>query len=211
MGQNNEKTTVVVRRRHDIQADCIDWALEIGKSYQPDLILFIAKSGFVFAMPLARVFGCDVADVLVKRQGNGIKDAISNHVPHIPLSLLKIVLKSRLMICFNSTNNKRELVVTDRLRSINLDKYHKILLVDDSVDTGWSMRKALDYLDETVPNSEKRIASYSVIDASKKRVKVDYPRYNNLIAITATSRFSPEHERFISDYERWSRGEDVWM
>lgn len=43
-----------------VQKDCREWARKIADNYSPDLIIFIAKSGYLFAEPLADHFKCEI-------------------------------------------------------------------------------------------------------------------------------------------------------
>ena len=81
----------------------------------------------------------------------------------------------------------------------------KILIVDDSTDTGYSLLAAKEAVQKIAVDSDVRTASYCVIDISKKRVAVDYGRYRNTIVVTATSRYSKEYTAFVEALEEWKR------
>lgn len=198
-----DKIRVFAKNRYEVEQDCKKWAKRIGKEYKPDLIVFIAKSGFLFAKPMAEVFGCEMVDIRVSRPGNDGKDKVRKLVPKMPQWLLFALLKSKAAYGYQESNSEREVETGERFEKMDWGKYRKILIVDDSTDTGFSLLAAKEAVSKAAPNSEVRTASYCVIDISRKRVGVDYGRYRNTIVVTATSRYSEEYKGFVSDLERW--------
>ena len=79
----------------------------------------------------------------------------------------------------------------------------RILIVDDSTDTGWSLVAVKNELRKRAVSAEIRTASYCVIDFSKNRVDVEYSRYRNTIVVTATSRYSKENGEFMKELNSW--------
>lgn len=202
-GRRMSKVDVISKSMHEVQEDCKAWAKEISNSYWPDVIIFIAKSGYLFAEPMAKIFNVPMADILVMRPGNTKKDMIKKLVPRIPKPILYMSLKSKFMYGYNDKNNEREVRITERLRAVDFSKVNRILIIDDSVDTGWSILQAEEVIKELAPNAEVKVAGYCVIDMSEGRVHVDFYRYRNEIVITATSRYSNENQIFLDSYERW--------
>lgn len=195
--------TVIHKSGKDVQADCLEWADEIKKMYQPDLIIFIAKSGFLFAEPLSQKMKCPMADLVAERPANESKNKLKPIINRLPDSLIDIILSSPLMYRFNEKKVDRIVKETKSFKAITGNLYNRILVVDDSVDTGWTMAKCLDKIKNTFPDAEIKIAAYTLISYSKKRVTIDYYRVEDTIVITSTSRKSPEYLSFLSSYENW--------
>lgn len=200
------KIKVFEKSRSEIEADCRIWAEEIGREYKPDLIVFIAKSGFLFAKPIAEFFNCPMADISVSRPGNSGKDTIKKWIPRVPQWLLFLLLKSKAMYGYQEKNNKREVKLSERFKKLNGKQYKKILIVDDSTDTGWSLLTVRNEIKKNVASDDIRTASYCVIDLSKNRVDVEYSRYRNTIVVTATSRYSKEYGEFMNELTVWQNG-----
>ena len=201
--RNGIRVNVSFHSMKAVQNDCRLWAKEIGEEFKPDAIVFLEKSGFLFARPLAEELGCPLYSVLVERPGNKAKDAIKKKLPYIPKFLLALALKSKSMYAYNEGNTKRLTITNARFDSAPLDKCKRVLLVDDSVDTGWSILAAKKLVQDMASNADVRIASYCVIDYSRRRVEVDYERRRNAIVMTATSRYSPEHYLFLKELDVW--------
>ena len=197
------KPTIHIENMSTIQEDCKRWAEEIKKSYHPDLIIFIAKSGFLFAKPMAEIFGCNMADIVVERPGNNSKNRLQKIIDVLPMSVIAGVLRSPFMYKFNAAKKERQIRLTPKYEAECRKKYEKILIVDDSVDTGWNLLKVLELTKKNFLDAKIKVASYSVIEYSKVRVQVDFIRFENRIVITATSRKSEEYQTFLEMYGQW--------
>lgn len=198
------KITVEEKSWDEIKADCREWAKEIQKEYQPDLIVFIAKSGFAFAQPMNEVFQCDMADIIASRPATGAKDVLRPIIERMPKKLVYGIISSPISYWFHGKNDNREIVVTHRL-SHQIDKDHKrVLVVDDSVDSGWTMLHVRETVRRLFPTAMVRVASYCIIDEGNRRTVVDYHRHLNYVIITATSRRSEEYSCFLKELQKWT-------
>lgn len=157
---------------------------------------------------MSEYFGCEMADVTVKRPGDNKKDIIKKIFRYVPDFLLFTVLKSKFMYSFNDKHTERILIPGRKLQRINLADYKRILIIDDSADTGLSIMKAKQEIERLAPESKIKIFCYCVISLSQKRVDVDYCRYKDTIAITSTSRYSHEHKAFLDELEGWQNEND---
>ncbi len=183
-----------------------EWAREIGKVYQPDLVVFIAKSGFLFAKPIAQYFNCTMADIMVSRPASRTKDKLKRIIEFVPNCLILFILKMPFMYRFNDKKKERKIEITERYKKEKKNLHEKILIVDDSVDTGWTMQCVYQIVKETFPEAMIKTAAYTVIDYSTQRISVDYFKYRNTIVLTATSRKSNQYEMFLKQYEAWMAG-----
>ena len=195
--------TVTFQNKAEVQDDCRKWAEEIGQEYEPDAIVFIAKSGFLFAEAMAEKLQVPMADVSAGRPGNDGKDIIARIVPKMPRFLLALALSSKAQICYNRENSERNVVVSERLRKLCDRRPKRVLVVDDSIDTGWTVLKVKEELARMMSDAEIRIAGYCVLTSSEDMVRADYFRYKNRIVVTATSRYSAEYRFFLDEFEEW--------
>lgn len=197
------KVKVFTKSRAEVEKDCQKMAKLIQKNFTPDLVVFIAKSGFIFAKPIADYFKCPLAEIHAVRPGDNKKNDIKKFIPWVPLWLLKKVLSSKANYGYNEENSEREVSFEKGFDGVDKEKVHNILLVDDSSDTGWSELKAKEKLEEVFPESNVKTFCYCVIEYSKKRIQIDYEKYENTIVLTATSRYSKEHKKFLNDLKDW--------
>lgn len=201
--------TVCTKSMENVINECKEWAKEIEQVYRPDLIVFIAKSGFLFAKPMAEYFGCAMADITASRPASKVKDKSKKIIDVIPEKIILKILKSSLMYRFHQTENMRNLELTDRYRYEEAKEHKNILILDDSVDTGWTLKNVQEEVKKSFPNSTIKTAGYAVIGYSKKIVAVDFYKYENAIILTATSRKSNQYEEFLDLYREWIEDSDV--
>ena len=199
---------VYFKSSDEVRKDTLIWANEISKVYSPDLIVFIAKSGFLYAKFFQEYFKCEMVDVIASRPDNKYMDIIKKTVPFVPKWLLSLYLRRKVSASHYSDKAERIVQGTIRFEQLNFEKYNNILLIDDSVDTGWSLLKVQEYLYHKGIEKKVKTASYCVLSESLNRVNVDFYRLKDSIVITSTSRYSREHRKFLTDYERWKLNVD---
>ena len=185
----------------EVQEDCTKWAAEIAQSFRPDIVVFIAKSGFLFAEPIAQYFGCTMADVTVKRPGDKARDSLKKIFRFVPKFVWSAYV--RMSLGYNDKHTERLFIPGRKFQAINLADYRNILLVDDSADTGSSIIKAVDELRKFAPDSVIKTCCYCVISLSMKRVRVDYFRHMDTVIFTGTSRYSEEYPEFLRRLKEW--------
>lgn len=190
--------------REDVERDCIEWAKEIAAAYQPDLLIFIAKSGFLFARPMASIFHCRIAEIAASRPQSETKDRAAHIIRHIPEKIILAMLSSPLAYRFHERKGERKVKVSGGFLREAGKPHQRILLVDDSVDTGWTIYHVEKIIRDYFPQTELKTASYALIEDSRKRIEVDFYRHKNKIILTATSRKSKQYAGFLRDYEDWS-------
>ncbi len=207
MGSKEEKAAghieTYVKTMPGVISDCRDWAREIGRTYSPDLIVFVAKSGFLFAKPMAEYFKCDMAGILASRPSNGIKDKLKLVIGLMPQKAILALLKQPWMYRWNDRNRERNVETSVSFEREKAKRHRKILIVDDSVDTGWTLKRVCHTVRESFPDAMIKTAGYSMISYSEKRICVDFYRYRNAIVLTATSRKSEQYPVFLEEYEKW--------
>lgn len=186
-----------------VQKDCREWAGEIAKKETFDLIIFIAKSGYLFAEPMAAYFGCPMAGITAKRPASGAKDNLKGIIRLIPEKLVLKIISSPFMYRFHEKKRERVIEKSAGYYAERKKKHEKVLLVDDSVDTGWTLLQVEEEIKKDFPDAVVRTAGYCVIAYSKSKVSVDYCRYENTVILTATSRKSQEYGKFMEEYERF--------
>lgn len=194
---------VLQRTMKEVREDCKLWASEIAQTFRPDIVIFIAKSGFLFAQPIAEFFGCPMADVTVKRPGDKVRDHVKKIFRFVPKFIWSIYV--RISPLFNDKHTERIFIPGTKLQALNLADYRNILLVDDSADTGSSIVKAVQELRALAPESVIKTCCYCVIYLSDKRVSIDYFRYKDTVIFSGPSRYSPEYGDFLRSLEEWRK------
>ena len=76
----------------------------------------------------------------------------------------------------------------------------RILVVDDSVDTGHSMKQVVDAISSGFNNVEIKIAGLNVWDKSRSIIDTDFALYKDTVIKTPMSKDSKEYKEFMKIY-----------
>lgn len=60
--------------RKTLEEQCNTWANNIKEVYQPDLIIYIARGGYLIGKQMKEVFQVPMIGVSTVRDGNGLKE-----------------------------------------------------------------------------------------------------------------------------------------
>lgn len=197
------KITVESKSRLEVEDDCRKWAREIYSDFRPDLIVFVANSGFLFGKAIADELDLNLEYVKAVRSGNKAKNTFNKFGSIIPKGIVKCIISSPIKFWVHAKKNSRNVIIPDELSNKIKDGNYNILLVDDAVDTGWTIKQVIDTLYHRFEKVVIKTAAYTVSGYSSSVIKIDYYRnWNNLI-LTATSRNSKEYFKYLRDLEEW--------
>ena len=171
--------------RKDLEEQCNHWANEIKKSYQPDLIVYVAKAGYLIGKEMKNVFNVPLVGISATREGNALKDI-----------LISLELKSDT----HSKNTERKIHYHEGLEKMKSKNIQRILVVDDSVDTGHSMKQVVDAISSGFNNAEIKIAGLNVWDKSRCIINTDFALYKDTVIKTPMSKDSKEYKEFMKIY-----------
>lgn len=182
--------------------DMISYAKQLVTKidFNPDLVVFIAKGSYQIGEVLAESFCVPLVEITAKRFGDSKKDFIKPILRCLP-SKIKFFLRKveiKLNVHNNSSDRSVKLVIPDSMKKF---KYKKIILVDDSVDTGHSILAATNKLLEVYPNAEVKVAAFNVFDSSKQLVDVSYSLFENKMLLGPWSKDSKEYQSFLATYK----------
>ncbi len=162
------KVRVIEKKQKCVEEDCANWANEISTSYDPDIVVFIANSGFVYGKVISDTLGVNLGYIKAVRSGNSSKNVIGSFAKYIPKCLVKIIISSPMKFYIHSKKTDRHVYIPDSLKESIENGAKKILLVDDAVDTGWTIKQVVEELEKTFDGVEIRTASYAVSAYSQK-------------------------------------------
>lgn len=183
-----------------LENECILWAKDIKRSFKPDLIIYVAKAGYLIGKEMSREFDVPLISINAERKGNSIKTYFQPILKYIPNRLRYILVKLELKSDIHKKSSERNIYFKSNLNKIQLKKIENLLIVDDSVDTGHSINEVKKVVQEKFKNANIRIAALNVWDKSEEIIKVDYSLYRNTIIKAPMSKDSKEYEQFIEMY-----------
>ena len=172
-----------------------NWARKISSEYSPDMIIYVAKAGFLIGKGFSETMECPMIGVeTVREKGNGLKSKIAPLIGKLPLFVRNVLIAIELKSGVHKKNDYRRVDMLDKISQLEADKINKILVVDDSIDTGNSI---------IFRNAEIRVAGLNVWDMSKEKVFTDYALYKNTIIKAPMSKDSKEYDVFMKMYNNY--------
>lgn len=186
--------------RKDIEEQCKDWAKEIQKSYQPDLIVYVAKAGYLIGREMKDVFNVPLVGISATREGNVLKEVVGPIVSRLPNFVRNILISLELKSDTHSKNAERKIHYHEELEKMKSSNIQSILVVDDSVDTGHSMKQVVDAIHSLFGDVEIKIAGLNVWDKSRSIIDSDFALYKNTVIKTPMSKDSKEYKDFMKIY-----------
>lgn len=184
----------------DLENKCSIWASNIKESFQPDLIVYIAKAGYLVARPMKPVFDVPLVGISAIRSGNSIKKIVGPFVSVLPNFVRNFLISIELKSDTHAKNTERRIKFHTGFENIDKTNIHKILVIDDSVDTGYSMKQVVDAISSVFDEVEIRTAGFNVWDKSRTVFDTDYALYENTVIKAPMSKDSKEYKKFIKIY-----------
>lgn len=124
-----------------------DLSFELAKKvdklgFKPQHILYIERAGLFVTHEVASYFSCPFSGIYANRTGTKIKSKIKFILRYLPRSITHLLLQIELRSNVHAVKKERNVNMGGKLPSKDL----KVLLVDDAVDTGFSLNAVLEKL-----------------------------------------------------------------
>lgn len=181
------------------------WAEEIEKTYRPDCVVYVAKAGFLIGRELANYFEIPLVAVSASRSGDNAKRLLSGAGPLIPERIKDAARLLELKTKIHRFNSERNIMWPDGDSGVK--SAGKILIVDDSADTGNTIAAVKNAVHQSAPHANIRLAALNVWGESKNNIIVDYSLFSDTILKTPMSKDNREHKQFLLEYERACKNE----
>lgn len=181
---------------HDFNRACQSLALKVGETYHPDILIGILTGGGYIGREMykfLRDFNDEVTYTEIKLQRGSTKAKEASHLKSILNLLPQKVLDFLRMLEVEFLEIKAKIVKPNRYGTIAFPENiilqlsqgeRKILLVDDCIDTGYTLKIIKEYIENKYPNNIIKIAvvttahRHPVINADfqlYKRVLIRFP------------------------------------
>lgn len=191
---------------------CVDLSIEEAKNkslelkkivlddYQYDLVIFVARGSYSIALILAEGTS-PVVEIIASRKANKIKTIISPLLVLIPKRLAVFLREKEAKASFHDKDNERNVQFSRDIWNKYKDS-KKILLVDDSVDSGHTIIESKKAIEEFFPEATIKVAALNIM--AKSIVPIDYYIYFDVLLKGPWSNDSREHRAYVKEYNRWS-------
>lgn len=174
----------------------------LSSDYKFDLVVFIAKGSYTIGKKLSELGNCPLLEIKATRKGNKLKKIISPFLKLIPKKIKMYLRNKEVKSNVHEKNIERNVIY-------NVEKWSKykecknIILVDDSVDTGYSIKACKEEIERFFSNSNIKIAVFNYFEKSEKIIKVDYSIYKEMMMNGPWSNDSKYHKDFLKEYDNW--------
>ena len=133
---------------HDLKKISYELASIVDETYKPDLVLFIAKGGYLIGKHIGDRLNIPIVPVYAERKTNSMKTMISPILKLLPKPIKLLLRKLELKSGVHSTIKERNISFPDSSIINILSKSNHLLIVDDSIDTGGSIISILNEIDK---------------------------------------------------------------
>lgn len=174
----------------------------IIKKYDYDLVIFVARGSFIIGEDLAKYNEANLIEIFATRSGGKIKKILSPILKIIPKGLKSKLRQKEFDSNYHEKKSNRKIFYDDDIWK-KYKNSEKILLVDDSVDTGYSIKCSLEVIKKYFKNSEVKVAALNYFDKSKNIVKTDFSIYNEKLLLGPWSNDSKENKDYLQKYNNW--------
>ena len=186
-----------------LAAESRELAEDIGKTYQPDLVIYIARGGYLIGEEMAVYFQVPLVGIHAEREGGGLKDKVAPILRLLPSWLTKILREMELSSGVHKVKTERHVYWDEAdFKRVKKQGITNILLVDDSVDTGYSMAQVKNKVQEDFGDVVTvKTAAINVWTKSEAICPTDYRSYTDTIIATPMSKDSQEYPDFERMYD----------
>lgn len=184
----------------DTKEKCAKLYDDIKKEYNYDLVIFIAKGSFLIGEELAKLNNVDMLEIFATRRGNKLKKYLKKSIKFIPKKVLIYFRKKEMNNDYHEKNSDRNIKYDKNLYS-KYRKKRRILLVDDSIDSGNTIILVKKELENYFVDSQIRIAVFNTM--SKSGFIPDYSIYKNTMICGPWSMDSKYNKVHMEKYKEW--------
>lgn len=177
---------------------------KIKFKYNFDLVIFIARGAYMMGEDMAKFQGVPCLEIFASRRGNDFKDFLSPLLKVIPTKVKKNLREKEMRAYIHAKNIERHVEFDEIVWERYLD-CRKILLVDDSIDTGHTLKNCRDTIKDFFPEAEVKVAVLNVFTESEKVATADFHLYENTAISGPWSSDSRENKDFLNRYNLWHR------
>ena len=184
-------------------------ATKIQKDYPVDLIIYVARAGLPIALYMNEVFAAQLLGIGAQRKGNALKSKLGPLVRYCPRFVRDLMITIELKTKVHKRDVERNIAFHESIEKLDTEKYKNILIVDDSVDTGNSMKLVYEAVKARFLDADIRTYSLNVWEDSKQVFITDYCSYENTVIRAPMSKDSREYNKFCELYEVSSRNDFI--
>lgn len=184
----------------NVRDESLKLAKKIESKFKPEIVIFVAKGSFYIGDEISKYFNVPLIEIKAVREKNKLKEIVSPILKLIPKKIKYILRELEINSNTHKKSSKRNVQLEEKYK-VELLKYKKVLLVDDSIDTGNTIIEILNYLKNY--DLEIKTAGLNVFEMSKENIEIDFNIYEDTLLNGPWSKDSKYYSKFMEDYTKW--------
>lgn len=187
--------------KRDVEKNSLLLAKQVADYWgNPDVIIFIAKGAYLIGNTIAQYFDKPLLGIHASRKANILKKLLSNIFSIIPYKIKVQMRKLEIKSSYHKQHVERN-VWFDKVAWKKYSHMKRVLIVDDSVDTGNTIKAVIANINRFMPDAVLRTASLNYFSFCMKEAKPDFFIWVDTMLNGPWSNDSKENKQFLTEYE----------
>jgi hypoxanthine phosphoribosyltransferase len=178
--------------------------------YEPDCVAYLAKGAWQIGEVCAEYFDASIVELSAHRSGESAKSGARGILQMLPRSVRRKLRETELRKRLKRDNGsvqKKTMRLTDRFALPVGSK--RVLLVDDSADTGASLIAARELLEGILPGCEVKTAVVASFGSAREAKAVDFSLHENVLLCSPMSKDNKDYSLAVAVYQEMECGKKV--
>lgn len=187
----------------ELEVSSRDLAKKVALEFQPEIVVFIAKGSFLIGQEISSYFNVPLVECFAVRKGNKLKGLGSPILKILPLKIKRYLREQELKSGVHKKKTTRHVYLTNGLELLKGIK--RLLIIDDSVDSGITAKEVVTYFQNNLKDREIKFAALNYFLESKSVFEVNFSLYEDTMLSGPWSKDSKEYREFLKRYEYWKK------
>lgn len=165
--------------------------------FVPDYVVYIERAGRLIGCKMAECFKCPVTGIKSLNSKEKIRDKFGKLFQILPKQIthyLKIIERNSFY-----HNSKKDIEFSFVQQADNL--LGRVLLVDDAIDSGRSLQKAISFLNSKGIKRDSLKTAVITTSMSNPKVRADYSYFDNTVCYFPWAIDSQERQQYLMIYK----------
>lgn len=170
--------------------------------YNFELVIFIARGALYIGQEISKLNNVPLLEIKATRKTSFLKSIIKPIMKLIPKNILIYMRKKEMNSNYHEKNSERK-VDFNHKQFQKYKKVKKIIIVDDSIDSGNTILEVKKVLEDFFDEAEFKIAALNYM--KKTIIKPEYYIFSDTMLNGPWSNDSKYNKEFIKKYEEWKK------
>ena len=113
-----------------------------GSGYEPDHVLYVERAGLLVGYEISKYFDSTISGIYASRSGHSLKSKLKLIFRCLPRGVTHLLRNIEFKSNIHSVKKERSVYIEGQYPPNG----KRILMVDDAIDTGYSLQAVLDFL-----------------------------------------------------------------